>query len=110
MSIPELQNKYDLDGIDILFYNGVKLQINKWLKNQENRKFLNKEYKVDVNNALFVSNGHLLNLSNAKSRQFYNVIIDNKSEKPHSLCYEFSFWASGMQNYKPGTLARGYIR
>ena len=79
-----------MDGIDILFYNGVKLQINKWLKNQENRKFLNKEYKVDVNNALFVSNGHLLNLSNAKSRQFYNVIIDNKSEKPHSLCYWYS--------------------
>ena len=55
---------------------------------------MNKEYKVDVNNALFVSNGHLLNLSNAKSRQFYNVIIDNKSEKPHSL----SYWSSAGFN------------
>ena len=42
---------------------------------------MDEKYKVDVNNVIFVSNGHLLNLSKAKSRQFYYVIIDIKTEK-----------------------------
>ena len=63
-------------------------------KNQENMKLLNKEYKVDVKNALFDLNGHLLIVSDAKSRQFYIVIIDIKSEKPHSLGY----WSSAGFN------------
>ena len=43
MSIPELQNKYNLGRLDILFLNVVKLQINKWLKNKENRNLLDKK-------------------------------------------------------------------
>ena len=40
LTLDSLRIKYNLNRIDIPMYNAVKIKINKWIKNQDNKLFL----------------------------------------------------------------------
>ena len=53
--------------------------------------FLKSDYKVDIFDPLFVAQGILINLKNAKSQQFYNAFIELRVERPQIIGNRWDF-------------------
>ena len=91
LSLEELQLKFNLEvhtQIDILWYNGLKVKIKKWLTIEENQQYIQDNYKVDFDSPLFYKRASVLNIKRARCRDYTEWIISEKEEKPTSL----TFW------------------
>ena len=84
----QLIEKYDSARIELIFYLGLKTAIMKYMRSEETEKYRNNHYIVNVNSPLFKCNESIFNLRIAKSRDFYDILIDNKAVRPTS----FEFW------------------
>lgn len=87
LQISEIKDKFGLNYIDVIWYNGLKIVLNKWLKNQDHHKFLQNDYIVDIDSAVFKVRESIINVKKAKCKDYYNVLLEMKIEKPVSLVY-----------------------
>ena len=98
LSLEELQLKFNLEvhtQIDILWYNGLKVKIKKWLTIEENQQYIQDNYKVDFDSPLFYKRASVLNIKRARCKDYTEWIISGKEEKPTSL----AFWnKAGIAN------------
>ena len=81
LSKTKSQEKFGLNRIDILLYNAIKLKFSKWMKD------LTTEYKIDIHSGSFKIKDSLINVKLARSKDYYELLIDIIYEKPSSLPY-----------------------
>ena len=85
LSKEELQEKYNLNTIEILLYNALKIKLAKWLKLDVNTKFLSNAYKIDTTSSIIRIGNSVINVKQAKSRDYYNILVNKIYEKPSSI-------------------------
>ena len=90
MTINQFQTKYDLNNVDPIMYNALRILIRKLKNNPENRNLFCANYVVDINSNLSKIGlpDSYLNIKFAKCKDYYNVLIQRKKE----VSAGFSYW------------------
>ena len=86
LSRQELRNKYNI-SVDPLYYNSLKCIVHNWLKNENNYKYLDPNYKVNLDSSVFRLNDCFIDIQKAKSRDYYDILIEKKFEPPTNVHY-----------------------
>ena len=87
MNKNEFQEKYNLNVVDPLLYNAISILIKRWANKPENKNLFGTKYTIDMDSNLIKSahNDAFLNIKCAKCKDYYNVIIEQKQERPTGL-------------------------
>ena len=85
LPVNELKRRFSLDSVEPLFYNGLKLKLNNWLKTSENNQTLEINYTVDFKSTLYRIGNSVINVKKAKSKDYYNILIQEKIKSPTSI-------------------------
>lgn len=105
-----IQEKFHLEHIDFMFYNGLKLVINNWLKDRSNLQYTAINYSIETSSPLFETVNGYINVKRAKSKEYYNIMIDTNSEMPTCVRYwqseniqDYNLLSNSFINYKNST-------
>ena len=87
LSMDRLTEKYILNKVDIMMFQALKVNLSKWRKNPNNLRFLDKNYKIDFDSPLFKIRDSVMNVHKARSKDYYNMLIEQILESTSSVFY-----------------------
>ena len=86
LSRQELINKYNI-SVDQLYCNSLKCIIHNWRRNKNHHKYLDPNYKVNLDSSVFLLNDCFIDVKRAKSGDYYDILINKKIKTPSSVHY-----------------------
>ena len=87
INIERLKMKFSLNSVNVLIYNAIKLQINKLLADETPKKNIFDDDNIDFDTNLFKLQNDFLNISLAKCKDYYQLLIKPKYEPAASHKY-----------------------